>query len=88
MVTAATKYAERISAEAPADASERVRLAFLLAVSREPTPEELQAAVTFVSEQQSLHGQMPEVAATTAEQRAWSDFCQMLLASSPFLYVE
>jgi len=88
MVTAAAKFAERISAEAPADPSERVRRAFLLATGREPAPEELQAAVGFVIEQQSLHGQTAEVAPAEAERRSWSDFCQMLLASSPFLYVE
>jgi hypothetical protein len=68
---------------AGADLAGRVRRAIAVAFGRSPTAFEEQASVRFVQQQiGTYHG------AKNAPQRAWNDFCQMLLASNAFLYVE
>jgi hypothetical protein len=57
--------------------------AFELAWSRPPAPDERAAAERFLATQTAHYAAQPD-----AEQRAWTDFCQMLLASNQFLYVE
>jgi len=60
-----------------------LRFAFELAYSRPPTDKELSAAKSFFKEQTVIYGEQPDAAA-----RVWTDFCQMLLASNAFLYVD
>ena len=62
---------------------DRDALDALLALARSPQPTEVQAALAFVKTQHDLYG-----AAADGETKAWADFCQMLLASNSFLYVE
>jgi hypothetical protein len=83
VVDLAGRFAERLASEAPAGGESRVTHAFLIAVSREPTADELRAAVEFVDAQLRHYADRPD-----AQERAWRDFCQMLLASNQFLYVE
>jgi uncharacterized protein DUF1553/uncharacterized protein DUF1549 len=60
-----------------------VHRAIAVAFGRSPTAFEEQTSVQFVQQQiGAYHG------AKNAPQRAWNDFCQMLLASNAFLYVE
>lgn len=61
----------------------RVEQAFELAYGREPTPAEARAAAEFLREQSAIYAQAPD-----APVRVWTDFCQMLLASNAFLYVD
>jgi mono/diheme cytochrome c family protein len=77
----AAAFAHRLSAEA----GDRLALAFRLAFGRAPSDTERSAAERFLEKQRAgyrVSGGPP------AEDRAWADFCQMLLASNAFLYVE
>jgi hypothetical protein len=68
---------------AGSDVGQRIRCAFLLVVGRPPTATELAAAQKFITEQpRHYHGQ------SNALELGWSDFCQTLLASNAFLYIE
>jgi hypothetical protein len=63
----------------------RIDRAFLLVAGRFPTPAERNAAGRFLREQPARY---PDLDAAAAGRRSWADFCQMLLASDAFLYVE
>jgi hypothetical protein len=72
-----------LAGEAGAGPAARVSLAYRLALARQPSEAETVDAVQFVAAQrQHYDGQ------ADAEHLAWTDFCQMLLASNAFLYVE
>jgi hypothetical protein len=58
-------------------------LAFRLALGREATQRECRAAQEFLKAQEAGYPDQKD-----GEQRIWTDFCQMLLASNGFLYVE
>ncbi len=57
--------------------------AFELAWCRPPADAELSAAQSFIHTQAVQYADRPD-----ATERIWTDFCQMLLVSNPFLYVE
>lgn len=76
------RFAARLEHE-PGDESARLRLAYLTAWGREPTENHLQIARTFLDTQAAEYQ-----ADSDPRSRAWIDFCQMLLASNEFLYVE
>jgi hypothetical protein len=61
----------------------RLEHAFLLIMGRPPTTTESKESRAFLADQPNNYPDRDH-----AEQLAWVDFCQMLLASSPFLYVE
>jgi Protein of unknown function (DUF1553) len=69
----------------PIDTAAFVTRAFLLALSREPNPDERTASRQFLHNQPSCY---PNLTQSDPAQRARVDFCQMLLASNAFLYVE
>jgi hypothetical protein len=82
-VNRARQFAARLDREAGADIDRRIAHAFQLAICRDPSSDELAAARRFIDDQSA------EFAGTDdARGRAWSDLCQMLLASNLFLYVE
>ena len=58
-------------------------LAFRLACGRDPHPGERTAVGRFLAAQRALYNREKD-----ADRRAWTDFCQMVLASNAFLYVE
>jgi hypothetical protein len=60
-----------------------LELAFALAYSRPPSGEELSAAQDFLQIQAGVYTEKPD-----ATEFVWTDFCQMLLASNQFLYVD
>jgi hypothetical protein len=78
----AQSFAARLEREA-AEESARLRLAYFTAFGREPDEHELQMARQFLDSQATEYQAEPD-----ARSRAWVDFCQMLLASNEFLYVE
>ena len=63
----------------------RITRAFLLTTGRAPDQDERDAARRFLETQPSRY---PGQAEADARRHAWADFCQMLLASNAFLYVE
>lgn len=97
-LTRAMQLARRVLREEPVLAGERVDLVWKLVAGRLPTPPERDLSLRFVSEQAALHAAEqtrdsqagPAVRSTgdPSEARAWTDLCQMLLASHPFLYLE
>ena len=79
----AAALARRLEHEAPPDPRHRARLAFEFAAGRAPTDVELRSSLEFLEEQTRSYEP-----AADASPRAWGDFCQMLLSSNAFLYVE
>ena len=61
----------------------RLQRAFQLVFSRPPGPAEKQAAEDFLGSARGRYG-----SEAGAEAKVWADFCQMLLASNGFLYVD
>ena len=74
---------QRLTKEAGADAKARLQLAFRLACGRPPGADESAAVERFLVAQRKVYAE-----AKDKEQRAWTDLCQMVLASNAFLYVE
>jgi len=79
----AADFVRRLGREAPPDPRHRARLAFELTTGHVPSDVELRASLSFLQEQAQAYEP-----AENASQRAWTDFCQMLLSSNGFLYVE
>ncbi len=73
----------RLTKAAGADATARLNLAFRLACGRPPNADETAASQQFLTTQRKAYA-----GAKDAEVRAWTDLCQMVLASNAFLYVE
>jgi len=71
----AKAFAGRIAKDLPA--------AFRMTSGRAPTKEEAAACEKFLAAQRLVHTKEKD-----ADDRAWTDLCQMLLASNAFLYVE
>jgi mono/diheme cytochrome c family protein len=67
-------FAQRVRAEAGAEAKDQVALAWRLAYAAEPTAEELAAATAYLARQPAAH--------------ALANFCQALLGSNRFLYLD
>ncbi len=80
----AARLAERIARECPGEDDGTDR-AFLLVVGRAPSRAERDAARRFLKDQPARY---PGLDAPAARRRARVNFCQMLLASDAFLYVE
>ena len=74
-------------ADAAGSQADREQSAFKLALElcygRAPSTAELTAVSGFLKEQSSLYS-----AQADAQERAWTDLCQMILASNAFLYVD
>jgi hypothetical protein len=81
--TRAAAFARRLQQEAGPEADKRVALAFQLSCGREPNEKEREAVRRFLATQQELYA-----ADKNSEQKVWTDFAQMVLASNAFLYVE
>lgn len=79
----ARALARRLESESGPDAADKVTRAFLLTVGRAPTEDERSAARRFLDTQPARY-----IGKTNANELAWADFCQSLLASNAFLYVE
>jgi hypothetical protein len=79
----AVGLASRLRKDAGDDRRARLSLAFTLVRSRAPSAAELAGAERFLAAQATEYAGKPD-----AEERAWTDFCQALLASNDFLYLE
>jgi len=79
----AMALASRLRREAGAASDARETRVFLLVLGRQGTDDEIAASRAFLEQQPAQYAGQED-----AEQRAWIDFCQMLLASNAFLYVE
>jgi hypothetical protein len=79
----ARTLALRLGRQAGTNEDERLTLAFRLACGRGPRSAERSAARRFLASQQALY-----VREKDGGVRAWTDLCQMVMASNAFLYVE
>jgi len=89
VVSQSERFATRLRARAGEDTAAQVRLAWQLAFVAEATDEETSEAVAFLDDQEKLFA---DAAAKDdkpkAAQRALAVFCQALLSSNRFLYVD
>jgi len=79
----ARALAARIKHDAGDGPDARITRAFQCVFGRSPSDEEQVAARAFLKEQPAKYAGQED-----ANQKSWADFCQMLLASNTFLYVE
>ncbi len=82
------QFAVRTQQESGDGLEAKVQRAFRLAVGRDSTDQELADSVKFIESQRLQYAAEGIADDEHVSQRAWSDFCQLLLASSPCLYVE
>ncbi len=79
-------FAARLAAEAGPDPKARVALAWRLALGREPTADQAADALSFITDQGDDLASRADPKSAPA--RAWASFCQALLSSNAFLYVD
>jgi Protein of unknown function (DUF1553)/Protein of unknown function (DUF1549) len=79
----ALAFVRRLEHETGLDQDRCISRAFQLACARDPTAVERAASRRFLAAQDSVYEKQKD-----RSQRAWTDFCQMILASNAFLYVE
>jgi hypothetical protein len=86
----ARAFAERVRTEAGPALTDQVNRAWMLAYSSAPTERELAGALTFLRTAAEVFRAQPAPpkGALTAEARALAAFCQALLSSNRFLYVD
>ena len=96
----AEAFAERVRRDAGAEAKEQVTRTWKLAYLREPTEKELTGALAFLRTAAEAFAKQPAPPAVppkagakaaeppTPDARALAAFCQALLSSNRFLYVE
>ena len=88
MVENAELFAERLLKEKAGNKAEQVKLAWILTFGKEPSAEEVQQSVDFIDSQLPQFKDNKNAAGKTPEQLALATFCQALLSSNGFLYVD
>jgi hypothetical protein len=76
VIQAAEKLAARLMETVDYEDEDRVRLAYRLVVSREPSADELKVALGFIDDVRQ-----------ESDSLAWAGFCQSLFGSSEFRYL-
>jgi hypothetical protein len=90
------EFSRRVLAAEPDDCESQVQLAWRIAFSSVPSDLEVHAAVEFLAAQadhfqktgKADAGQPAAASLQKAQQQAFATFCQALLSSNAFLYVE
>jgi hypothetical protein len=88
----AINFAKRLlKVNPPRDGAEpdplTITRAYVLALSRTPTDREMRSAIPFVREQSARYGKIIKDAHAVAE-KSYADFCQALLSSNEFVYID
>ena len=86
VVSQAKQLAQRLQDSAGSNA-ERIALAYQITLAREPASEELDRAAAFIEHAVASYGESQKKDAGQTG-RAWQAFCQALLSSAEFRYVE
>ena len=87
--TRALDFAQRVEKEAGAEVPARVRLAWRLALGREPSASELESGVAFISTQlQQRSARDANKPKADLQSLALADFCQAIFALNEFIYVD
>jgi hypothetical protein len=85
----AENLARRLARDAGEETTAQVRLAWRLALAREPNADELESSVTFLQNQFTKRSSRAgDSAAKEAHHLALTDFCQALFAMNEFIYVD
>jgi hypothetical protein len=80
------RYAREFARRAAAGTiSQTIRRAYMIALSRDPNPEELTQSIAFVNEQEKLYGNAGK---KDLRELALTDFCQALMCLNEFVYVD
>ncbi|MCA1686178.1 MAG: DUF1549 and DUF1553 domain-containing protein, partial [Planctomycetia bacterium] len=87
VVAQSEAFAARVEAGAGADPDAQVRLAWRLALSTDPGPAEVSEAAAFLARQRDDFAAGP-AGGPGPSRRALATFCQALLSSNAFLYVD
>ena len=87
VLQAAEQLATR-AGEATDKRRDRVRRAYQLALSRQPTASETERAIQFVDETAAWVRDHERTSESEAETKAWTGLCQSILASSEFRYLD
>lgn len=87
LVQQSRHFAERLLAVGDLGDSARVAMAFRIALNREPTTKESEESTTFVKRSEAEIEKI-EKDKEQLRVRSWAAFCQALLASAEFRYVE
>jgi hypothetical protein len=89
VVAQAEAFAERVQREVGEDPRRQVTRAWRLALTREPTEEEVREALAFLAGQAETFGGGPQAAGKALPRlRALASFCHALISSNAFLYPE
>lgn len=89
VIDSAEQFAARVEREAGAERRAQVARAWLLALGRRASEDELNAANAFLDHQfETIKGQAPQTDAAALSHRALATFCQSLLSANAFLYVD
>jgi hypothetical protein len=83
----ALEFAERVGKEAGTEREAQVRLAWRLALGREPSSGELQSGSAFI-DAQARQRSTRESNKSDPQQLALADFCQAIFALNEFIYVD
>jgi hypothetical protein len=84
----AKEFADRLQEMGDEPASQ-VRRAFVLALGREPSPEELADSAAFLASQTDARARRsPPSPREIAQRAALADFCQMIFALNEFIYID
>jgi hypothetical protein len=87
--TRAIEFAERVGKEAGAEPDAQVRLAWRLALGREPSNSELQSGAAFISAQiRQRAARDSDTPKGDSQNLALADFCQAIFALNEFIYVD
>ncbi len=80
-------FSARLQREAGESEVDRIQLAFVLATASAASDDVVKESLSFIQSQTKLY-EVTEASLVVAKDRAWSDFCQLLLASNACLYLE
>ncbi len=84
-VTVQSEHFARRLLNQPGEDSQKVREAFRIALSRDPSPGEIDRLLTFVRTQDVFYKELPDAARRL---RIYSDLCQTLLGANEFIYLD
>ena len=93
ILVSARQLAERLGQDAGSEPVERIRLAWPLLFGREPQESEIPSALRFLEDQQARLRAAADAIADAKNKPdptiwSWTTFCQALLGSNEFLYVD
>ena len=81
------RFAARLLASGGMDPAARVALGYRIALARDPTPDEVKRVVTFMVDARETLRQVEKLDREETQLAVWAGFCQSLLGSSEFRYL-